>query len=87
MKHCVSAVAFMAAVAAIESVKDMALTTYTELRLHGKVGGRNKRWNSSGSGNTHHGYSSKVLISKVSEEVFITKKADRSSSGGCRRLW
>ena len=26
MKHCVSAVAFMAAVAAIESVKDMALT-------------------------------------------------------------
>ena len=32
MKHCVSAVAFMAAVAAIESVKDMALTTYIELR-------------------------------------------------------
>lgn len=32
MKYCVSAVAFMAAVAAIESVKDMALKTYTELR-------------------------------------------------------
>lgn len=51
MKHCVSAVAFIAAVAAKESVKDMA------------------------------------LISKVTEEVFITKKADRSSSGSCIRLW
>lgn len=56
MKHCVSAIAFMAAVAAKESGKDMALI-------------------------------SKVLISKVTEEVFITKKADRSSSGTCIRLW